>query len=85
MRNGTPEMQDGKPILVLGGTGKTGRRVVQRLIAQGLPVRVGSRSAQPPFDWNDSIAGDDDQALYGFKGSSAKFIRRSRRRTSQPV
>jgi uncharacterized protein YbjT (DUF2867 family) len=37
--------------LVLGGTGKTGRRVVERLRARGLPVRVGSRSAAPPFDW----------------------------------
>ena len=42
-----------KPTLVLGGTGKTGRRVVDRLGARGLPVRVGSRSGQPPFDWAD--------------------------------
>ena len=42
-----------KPTLVLGGTGKTGRRVVERLGARGLPVRVGSRSGQPPFDWGD--------------------------------
>src|SRR5262245_42959398 len=39
------------PILVLGGTGKTGRRIVERLKAQGVPVRVGSRSL--PFDWYD--------------------------------
>jgi uncharacterized protein YbjT (DUF2867 family) len=39
--------------LVVGGTGKTGRRVVARLQALGRPVRVGSRSAQPPFDWED--------------------------------
>ena len=39
--------------LVLGGTGKTGRRVVQRLTAHGVPARVGSRSGQPPFDWED--------------------------------
>lgn len=39
--------------LVLGGTGKTGRRIVERLDARGLPVRVGSRSGQPPFDWGD--------------------------------
>ncbi len=45
--------QTTKPILVLGGTGKTGRRVVHRLTARGIPVRVGSRSAQPPFDWDD--------------------------------
>jgi uncharacterized protein YbjT (DUF2867 family) len=39
--------------LVVGGTGKTGRRVVERLRARGLPVRVGSRSGEPPFDWED--------------------------------
>ena len=42
-----------QPILVLGGTGKTGRRVVERLEARGLPVRIGSRSADPAFDWED--------------------------------
>ncbi|MFF4829094.1 NmrA family NAD(P)-binding protein [Streptomyces sp. NPDC001312] len=40
-------------ILVIGGTGKTGRRVAERLTAQGLPVRVGSRSGEPPFVWED--------------------------------
>ena len=44
---------DERPTLVLGGTGKTGRRVVARLGARGLPVRVGSRSGQPRFDWGD--------------------------------
>ena len=44
---------DDRPTLVLGGRGKTGRRVVQRLEARGLPVRVGSRSGQPAFDWDD--------------------------------
>lgn len=39
--------------LVLGGTGKTGRRVAERLEARGLPVRVGSRSGEPPFDWEN--------------------------------
>jgi uncharacterized protein YbjT (DUF2867 family) len=42
-----------KLTLVLGGTGKTGRRVVERLEARGLPTRVGSRSGEPPFDWED--------------------------------
>jgi uncharacterized protein YbjT (DUF2867 family) len=45
--------QTTKPTLILGGTGKTGSRVAQRLTARGLPVRIGSRSGQPPFDWND--------------------------------
>jgi len=42
------------PILVLGGTGKTGRRIVSRLSERGVPVRVGSRSGTPPFDWQDT-------------------------------
>ncbi|WP_028476933.1 NAD(P)H-binding protein [Nocardia sp. CNY236] len=42
-----------KPILVLGGTGKTGRRIVERLNGRGVPVRIGSRTAQQPFDWTD--------------------------------
>jgi uncharacterized protein YbjT (DUF2867 family) len=41
------------PTLVLGGTGRTGRRVAERLRARGLPVRLGSRSGEPPFDWGD--------------------------------
>ena len=42
-----------KTTLVLGGTGKTGRRVVERLTARGLRTLVGSRSGEPPFDWED--------------------------------
>ena len=41
------------PILVLGATGKTGRRIVQRLLARGHAVRKGSRQGDPPFDWQD--------------------------------
>lgn len=39
--------------LVLGATGKTGRRVVDRLRRRGLPVREASRSGNPGFDWED--------------------------------
>jgi len=49
----TERAQRAKTTLVVGGTGKTGRRVVERLEARGLPVRVGSRSGEPPFDWED--------------------------------
>ena len=42
-----------RTILVLGGTGKTGRRVVQRLRSRGMSVRVGSRLGEPRFDWDD--------------------------------
>jgi len=42
------------PILVTGGaSGKTGRRVAERLRALGVPVRLGSRAGQPPFEWSD--------------------------------
>ena len=44
-------MSDTKPILILGGTGKTGRRLAERLTARGIPVRIGSRSGTPRFDW----------------------------------
>ncbi|RSS45804.1 NmrA family transcriptional regulator [Streptomyces sp. WAC05858] len=44
---------DPTTVLVLGGTGKTGRRVADRLIRAGHPVRIGSRSGETPFDWED--------------------------------
>jgi len=44
--------------LVLGGTGKTGRRVVDRLTSRGVATRVASRSADPSFDWNDQSTWD---------------------------
>ena len=44
---------DAHPILVLGANGKTGGRVLDRLRAAGHAVRVGSRSAQPRFDWEE--------------------------------
>jgi uncharacterized protein YbjT (DUF2867 family) len=49
----TNHAQDDSPILVLGATGKTGRRVIERLQARGVPTRAGSRAADPPFDWAD--------------------------------
>lgn len=45
--------QENKTTLVLGGTGKTGRRVGERLTVLGMPVKIGSRSGEPPFDWED--------------------------------
>ena len=39
--------------LVLGATGKTGSRFAALLTARGVPVRAGSRSADPAFDWDD--------------------------------
>ena len=43
---------DEAPALIIGGTGKTGSRVVKGLIERGYPVRIGSRNAAVPFDWN---------------------------------
>lgn len=40
-------------ILVIGGTGKTGRKVVQKLQAQNQIVRIGSRNQDPAFDWQN--------------------------------
>ena len=54
MSNKTETLQNAKGItLVLGGSGKTGRRIVQRLKSRGVPTRVGSRSSSPSFDWNN--------------------------------
>lgn len=39
--------------LVLGGTGKTGRKVAERLTELGESVHIGSRNEDPPFDWEN--------------------------------
>lgn len=55
--------------LVLGATGKTGRRVAERLKAKGVDVRIGSRSAVPAFDW------DNEKSWTAcLKGVSAVYI-----------
>lgn len=55
--------------LVLGGTGKTGRRVAERLRDRGLPVRIGARRSTPAFDW-------EDPSTWGpaVEGTSAVYI-----------
>ncbi|MFF2267555.1 NmrA family transcriptional regulator [Cellulosimicrobium cellulans] len=56
------------PVLVLGATGKTGRRVADRLDALGIPVRRASRSGDVRFDWEDETtwgpAVDGAEAVY---------------------
>ncbi|MFE2551107.1 NAD(P)H-binding protein [Streptomyces sp. NPDC059355] len=49
--------------LVIGGNGKTGRRVAQKLRGQGRAVRIGSRTGAPAFDWN--VPGTWGPALEG--------------------
>ncbi|MCI4643624.1 MAG: NAD(P)H-binding protein [Hyphomonadaceae bacterium] len=52
-------LRKSKPLtLVLSGTGKTGRRVAERLKAAGHDVRIGSRSAAPSFDWDNEKSWD---------------------------
>ncbi len=42
-----------KLTVIIGGKGKTGRRVADRLRAMELPVRAVSPSTEVPFDWNE--------------------------------
>ncbi|MEL7112409.1 MAG: NAD(P)H-binding protein [Pseudomonadota bacterium] len=79
--------------LVLGGTGKTGRRVVDRLNANGDAVRIGSRSANPSFDWDQESSWDDclkdvtaayityapDLAIPGAKDAIELFVAKAKR------
>lgn len=79
--------------LVLGGTGKTGRRVATMLRELGAMVRVGSRSATPPFDWDSEATWDEclagveavyinyapDLAMPGASTSIQAFVERAKR------
>ena len=54
-------------ILVIGGTGKTGRRVVEILEKSGHNIRVAGRKSEPAFDWEnpdtyDAVLKDIDRA-----------------------
>jgi uncharacterized protein YbjT (DUF2867 family) len=49
---------DQEVTLVIGGTGKTGRRVVAELEKRGTHVRSASRSSDDLFDWNDDTTWD---------------------------
>ena len=57
--------------LVIGGHGKTGKRVAERLAAAGRATRVVSRSTDVPFDWhNESTWGP---ALAGTSSAYVTF------------
>jgi uncharacterized protein YbjT (DUF2867 family) len=60
------------PTLIIGGTGKTGRRVAARLQERGLPVRIGSRNGAPPFDWEDRATWAP--ALHGTRAAYISFF-----------
>lgn len=57
MTNTTPPTttptNDIRPVLVIGASGKTGRRVVEGLTTAGAAVRSASRSSTIRFDWDD--------------------------------
>jgi uncharacterized protein YbjT (DUF2867 family) len=57
--------------LVLGGTGKTGRRVAERLANLGVPTRIASRAAEPSFDWEDRSTWD--AVLDGVKAAYVSY------------
>jgi uncharacterized protein YbjT (DUF2867 family) len=79
-------------VLVLGATGKTGRRIVSSLKTLGVPVRLGSRSASPAFDWNNAANWDEclqdvtkvyinyapDLAMPGATDAISELVRRAR-------
>jgi uncharacterized protein YbjT (DUF2867 family) len=44
---------EGDLTLVFGGTGKTGRRLADLLRQADHGVRIGSRNAEPRFDWEN--------------------------------
>lgn len=57
------------PILVIGATGKTGRRVADLLEAEGHAVRRASRSSPTRFDWDEA-----DTWPRALEGVSAVYI-----------
>ncbi|GAB11683.1 hypothetical protein GOARA_082_00720 [Gordonia araii NBRC 100433] len=54
---------------VLGATGKTGRRIAERLEGKGVAVRRASRSSEAAFDWDDR-----DTWAPAVAGSTALYI-----------
>lgn len=51
-------MTNTEPVLVIGGTGTTGRRVARLLTEQGRAVRIASRTSAHRFDWTDPATWD---------------------------
>jgi steroid delta-isomerase-like uncharacterized protein len=54
-----------EPILIIGGTGKTGRRVAEKLAGQGVAIRVASRSAETVMDGRNASTADGVQRVLG--------------------
>ncbi|WP_145503691.1 NAD(P)H-binding protein [Streptomyces sp. CFMR 7] len=77
--SGSRLAHDARPVLVTGATGKSGRRVVTRLRACGVPVRAASRTGEHPFDWTDpgtwDGALDGVRALYLVQLNGSRLVR----------
>lgn len=71
-RDATRESAGRGTVLVTSGTGRTGRRVVERLAARGVPVRVGSRRGEIPFDWSDPAG--CEAALSGARAAYIAYV-----------
>ncbi|MFL4475224.1 NmrA family transcriptional regulator [Paeniglutamicibacter sp. MACA_103] len=56
-------------VLVLGGTGRTGGRIVRRLRDRGIQARVASRRGREPFRWEDRATWD-----VALRGASAAYL-----------
>ncbi|WP_030215817.1 Rossmann-fold NAD(P)-binding domain-containing protein [Streptomyces bikiniensis] len=58
-----------RTVLVTSASGKTGRRVAERLAARGVTVRAGSRTGTTRFDW-------EDRATWGpaLRGADAAYV-----------
>ncbi len=72
MRATAPENPSNPVTLVIGATGKTGRRVAAKLRAKGVPTRAVSRSTEIPFDWSDDRTWD--KALEGVRHAYVSFV-----------
>ncbi len=64
-----PSPQPDAPILLLGASGKTGRRIAARLTARAVPFRAAGRSSQPAFDWQKPVSWPA-----AFQGCRAAYI-----------
>jgi 8-hydroxy-5-deazaflavin:NADPH oxidoreductase len=66
-----PESLAGKTIAVLGGTGPQGRGLARRFAAAGLPVVLGSRSAERASEAADLLTADLDGTVTGADNAGA--------------
>jgi len=98
MKNSSKKITTGLT-LVLGGSGKTGRRVATRLRSLNTPMRIGSRAGAPAFDWNRESSWDaclegvenvylnyaPDLAIPGARDTIHAFVDRTKKKGAQRI